>query len=244
MLSRVEELYQIYILEKLPEEKIRASPKALAELQVMNEKSMNRNPIPWEQENENYIRITFLNIMNLKNNYDHMVKDTTLMRSTIVAVSETWLETNESLETTGFKEHLNSVGPGKGIALFIKEENMQITLMGSNELDVIIVYRSEQGSTLQLIQQLGDLIIPGKARIICGDFNICYRETRNNRVTKFLNQLGFSQLMKKATHIRGRTIDHLYFREGSVIQENPTILRYSPYYSDHDAICATIKKMA
>ena len=253
MLSRVEELDQIYILEKLPEEKIRASPKALAELQVMNEKSMNKNPIPWEQENENDIRITFLNIMNLKNNYDDMVKDTTLMRSTIVAVSETWLKTNESLEIMGFKEHLNSVGPGKGIALFIKddtfqhrsditEENMQITLIGSNELDVIIVYRSEQGHTLQLIQHLGDLIIPGKAIIICGDFNICYRETRNNRVTKFLNQLGFSQLMKKPTHIRGRTIDHLYFREGSVIQENPIILRYSPYYSDHDAICATIKK--
>ena len=52
----------------------------------MNEKSMNKNPIPWEQENENDIRITFLNIMNLKNNYDDMVKDTTLMRSTIVAV--------------------------------------------------------------------------------------------------------------------------------------------------------------
>ena len=113
---------------------------------------------------------------------------------------------------------------------------------GSKELDVIIVYRSEQGSTLQLIQSLGDLIIPGKAIIICGDFNICYRETRNNRVTKFLNQLGFSQLMKEPTHIRGRTIDLIYFRDGSVIHENPIIHRYSPYYSDHDAICATIKR--
>ena len=120
---------------------------------------------------------------------------------------------------------------------------MQITLVGSDDLDVIIVYRSEQGSTLQLIQHLEDLINLGRAIAICGDFNICYRSTRNNRVTKFLNQLGFSQLMKEPTHIRGRTIDHFYFREGAVIQENPIILRYSPYYSDHDAICATIKKM-
>ena len=149
---------------------------------------------------------------------------------------------------------LSNTGPGKGLALFIRddtfqhrinitEEKMQITLVGSNELDVITVYRSEQGSTLQLIQHLRDLMNPGKAIVICGDFNICYNETRNNRVTKFLNQLGFSQLMKEPTHIRGRTIDHFYFREGAVIQEHPIILRYSPYYSDHDAICATIKKM-
>ena len=148
MLSRVQEFDQIYILEKLPEEKIRASPKALAELQVMNEKSLNKNPIPWEQENENHIRITFLNIMNLKNNYDDLVKDTTLMRSTIIGLSETWLNINESIEIKGFKEFLNSTGPGKGLALFIKdeafqhrrdiaEEKMQITLVGSNDLEVI-----------------------------------------------------------------------------------------------------------
>ena len=215
----------------------------------------SKNPIPWEQDSESNIRISFLNIMNLKNNHDDIVKDKTLMRSTILAVSETWLNINESIEITGFKEYLNSTGPGKGLALFIRdddfkhkinirEERMQITLVGSNDLDVIIVYRSEQGSTLQLIQHLEDLINPGSAIVICGDFNICYRSTRNNRVTKFLNQLGFSQLMNEPTHIRGRTIDHFYFREGAVIQENPIILRYSPYYSDHDAICATIKKMS
>ena len=192
--------------------------------------------------------------MNMKNNYDDITKDTTLMRSTILAVSETWLNINESIEITGFKEYLNSTGPGKGLAIFIKddtfqhrinitEEKMQITLVGSNDIDVIIVYRSEQGSTQQLIQHLADLIHPGRAIVISGDFNICYRSTRNNRVTKFLNQLGFSQLMKEPTHIRGRTIDHFYFREGAVIQERPIILRYSPYYSDHDAICATLKKM-
>ena len=149
--------------------------------------------------------------MNTKNNYDDIAKDTTLMRSTILAVSETWLNINEPIEITGFKEYLKSTG--KGLALFIKddtfhhkinitEEKMQITLVGSNDIDVIIVYRSEQGSTQQLIQHLADLIHPGRAIVISGDFNICYRSTRNNRVTKFLNQLGFSQLMKEPTHIK------------------------------------------
>ena len=51
MLSRVEEFEQIYILDKLPKEKIRASEKALKELEVMNKRSINQNPIPWKQEN-------------------------------------------------------------------------------------------------------------------------------------------------------------------------------------------------
>ena len=50
MLSRVQEFEQIYILDRLPEDKIRTSAKALAELKVMNEKSINKNPIPLEQE--------------------------------------------------------------------------------------------------------------------------------------------------------------------------------------------------
>ena len=38
MLSRVQEFDQIYILNKLPDDKIRASSKALAELEKMNDK--------------------------------------------------------------------------------------------------------------------------------------------------------------------------------------------------------------
>ena len=49
MLSRVEEFKQIYILESLPEDKIRASAKALAELSEMNAISINQNPIEWKK---------------------------------------------------------------------------------------------------------------------------------------------------------------------------------------------------
>ena len=65
MLSRVEEFEQIYVLETLPAEKIRASPKALAELEQMNTRSINQNPIPWKQQKEDSINIASLNCMNL-----------------------------------------------------------------------------------------------------------------------------------------------------------------------------------
>ena len=173
------------------------------------------------------------------------------MKSSIIALSETWLNPNDILTIGGFKTHINSIGPGKGIALYFKEdtfkqiidineEKIQITKVGSKDIEVIAIYRSEQGNTRQLIQHLNDIIQPEIPTIICGDFNICYRATRNNRVTKFIENLGFLQLMKEATHIRGRIIDHFYFRGGVKIQENPRVHRYSPYYSDHDAICVTI----
>ena len=45
-----------------------------------------------------------------------------------------------------------------------------------------------------------------------------------------------------AHKIQGQTIPkHLYFRPGSKPVEIASIYRYSPYYSDHDAICATIQ---
>ena len=88
------------------------------------------------------------------------------------------------------------------------------------------------------------MIKPEVTTVICGDFNICFKANRNNRVTQFLEKNGFSQLMNEATHIKGRHIDHFYFKPGTNIGNNPSIHRYSPYYSDHDAICATLSRTA
>ena len=117
---------------------------------------------------------------------------------------------------------------------------MQLTKFESSELDMIAVIRSEQGNSLELLEHIKDLITQDKNTAICGDFNICYLSTRNNRITKYLEGNGFKQLVKEATHIQGRLLDHFYIR---LMQENTvktSLLRYSPYYSDHDAICTTI----
>ena len=90
---------------------------------------------------------------------------------------------------------------------------MQLTKMESPKLDVIAVYRSEQGNSVELLDHIKDLITPMKSTVIFGDFNICYLSTRNNRITKYLEQNGFKQLVKEATHIRGRLLDHFYIRQ-------------------------------
>ena len=109
----------------------------------------------------------------------------------------------------------------------------------SYEVDIITVYRSDQGNLGDLIKHLKTLIEYGNNTVVTGDFNICY--SRNNIVTKYLENEGFIQYMKEATHIKGRNIDHFYLRHSDRPINIASIYRYSPYYSDHDAICATIE---
>ena len=253
MLSRVEELDQIFILDSLPENKIYANPKALAELHKMNERSDNNNPIPWRQQEKNLLKIVSLNCMNLQNNYKNIINDPTLLESSIIALSETWLEENIQFNIDGYIGHFNCVGPGKGIAVYIKESTflftkcvqeslIQLSKFESENIEVIFIYRSEQGNTAELLQHIKENINEKKATVILGDFNICFLANRNNRITKYLEANKFKQLMNEATHIRGRLIDHFYFKEGRNDTEKPSIYRYSPYYSDHDAICVTLRR--
>ena len=190
--------------------------------------------------------------MNLGNNFDDIICDPTLKESTLLALSETWLDQETSLNINGYKSHYNSAGSGKGLALYykseifkpgpeIKEDKMQISKLVSDEVEVIVVYRSDGGNPNDLVAHLTRLIDREMNTLVTGDFNICYISKRNNKVTKYLESDGFSQLMNEATHMKGGHIDHIYFRPGNKPVEAPSIYRYSPYYSDHDAICATIE---
>ena len=204
MLSRVQEINQLYILESFPDGKIRASAKAVAELEIMNKNAINNNPISWDQTQNSFVKISALNCMNLNNNYEDLVKDKTLLKSSILALSETWLDIDKSVQIEGYRGHFNSIGPGKGLAIYfnderfkpvvdIKEDKLQITKIESKELEIILIYRSQQGSVLQLIKHLKALIKIDKPTAICGDFNICYNANQNNMVTKFLeNQSSYT----------------------------------------------------
>ena len=189
--------------------------------------------------------------MNLINNFVDIVCDKTILQSTLIAFSETWLDEETKPMIDGYKSHFNSVGQGKGLAVYFKEaifthvvdikkETMQLTKLKSASLEVIAVYRSNQGNTGELLEHLIELITPEANTVICGDFNICYFATRNNRITKYLETNGFKQLVKEATHIQGRLLDHFYTRICHNDQHSTSVYRYSPYYADHDAICTTI----
>ena len=71
---------------------------------------------------------------------------------------------------------------------------------------------------------------------------MCYLMNRTNRLIQGLESNGFQQLVRESTHIRGRHIDHAYWKDANRFWLEPVLNRYSPYYSDHDAICLTITR--
>ena len=124
----------------------------------------------------------------------------------------------------------------------INEEKMQLSKFTSSDIEVITVYRSEQGNMTKLQQFLESMITPNLNTIVCGDFNFCYLSNRGNKVTQFLENSGFQQLVNEATHIKGRHLDQFYIKLEDTSFETDSVFRYSPYYTDHDAICVTISK--
>ena len=119
---------------------------------------------------------------------------------------------------------------------------MQITKFKSDQVAVINVYRSHKGNSVELLKVLMGMVTPTVPVLITGDFNICLMNNGNNRMTKGLVESEFRQLMNEPTHIMGGHIDHVYWKDKTGIWMKPVLERYSPYYSDHDAACLTIRK--
>ena len=88
MKSRVQELEQLYILEVLPEDKIYANHKALAEIERLHQVSINQNASDWDkEEDKSKIKISFFNCRSKKNKIDHIKSDKSLLKSDIIILT-------------------------------------------------------------------------------------------------------------------------------------------------------------
>ena len=122
----------------------------------------------------------------------------------------------------------------------ISERTYYVAKFTGEDLDVISVYRSNIGNSSQLLKDLKILINHEKSTLIVGDFNACYNENFSNPLIKGILSMNFKQLVQQPTHIRGRLIDHAYILNPKNDHEIFTE-RYSPYFTDHDAICITLR---
>ena len=184
------------------------------------------------------------------------------MQADVLCFSETWLDDMQDqsqLEIEDFTLLLNSAGRGKGIATYYKDKTfshkilqckhvkkklMQMTVLSTQDLNIINIYRSKYDNTLKevLTREIDSKI--QTPTLVIGDFNICYKENPNNEVSRTLQERGFVQTVKEATHIEGGHIDHVYFRGGDVTDVcNVNTSLYSAYYTchDHDCILITVK---
>ena len=154
---------------------------------------------------------------------------------------------NPDIQINGYKLHLNSKGRGKGLAVYFKEskfetkqdinkEDLQITVLQSEYLTVIGLYRSNGDTSLK--NELMGIIPENGSCLVIGDFNICTSRTPKHEVFQMLQCMDFKQIVSEATHYAGGHLDQAWLRSTEVY--NTQI--YIPYYTckDHDALLFTL----
>ena len=257
MLSRVQCMDQLVIVKKLDEEKIRVSKVAIEELRRLEETSINKNPTPWHRQDPSLLKIASLNCAGLVAHLKDIRTDEKILNANILHFQETSLpEINDSdgIQIDHFNSRFIREGKGKGIATYTKNDtnsqllsefksrNLQIMKIQIRNIETISVYRSSDMSLTETIKELQNIIDTTKTTLITGDLNICLIKNDRNVISQGLQQMGFVQLVTEATHIEGGHIDHAYWLDKTGEWEKPQLERYSPYYSDHDALLLTLKK--
>ena len=117
----------------------------------------------------------------------------------------------------------------------IKETHYQMTKIKSDSMTIINLYRSEGAVTTSFLDDLLSLLSKEET-VIVGDFNLCFLDQRNHQIFRTLENLGFNQLVKKPSHIKGRLID-LVFSKVSF-----EIIQQSPFFTDHDILLVKMEE--
>ena len=256
MLSRIQCLEQLIIVDKLVETKIKTYESAEEELRRLERISLNRNPTPWDLAAEGSIKIASLNCAGFFPHLKDLTTDLRLMKGDIVHVQETSItEENETdqLEFENHKINFINVGLGKGVATFVSkkieyskeetaQEKLQIMKISLEDLVSLNVYRSAGYCLANTFAKIEGMIDNRKPALITGDFNVCLQKNPRNELMRKMEEIGFSQLVDRATHVEGGHIDHVYWRDELGDWTDPLLEMYSPYYSDHDGLLVTLVK--
>ena len=191
-------------------------------------------------------KIYSLNCRSFKKHYEDIISDDDIIQSDIICLQETWINDDnictEKYEIPLFAFHSNSYGRGKGIVIYykkdkythnldIKEESMQISKISSTDLDIIAIYRSQNGSHEQLVKVLQKIITSDKTTLVIGVFNFSYEKERTS-TKRFFIEKNFMQLVTEPTHIDGHILDHAYLSNECRDVEFLTEI-HAKYYSNH-----------
>ena len=243
MMSRVQSLRQLFIINEIPRQKIYPSMAAMRELNRIQSMALN------QREHASAAKtLTFsLNIRSLAKNHCHLLR-TYPKGAGLLALQETWCHNDQDptqFAIPGYNLHLVSHGRGKGIATYYKEEfevtgvksrlTYQMCKVSKADFDVINIYRSQDANTVDFLNDLKDLIDNDESRpcIILGDFNWNYPQRQGNCAINLIESWSFHQIIKASTHIGGGLLDHIYIKNFPSLPE--ALITY-PYFSDHAAI--------
>ena len=193
MFSRVQCIDQVFILNHLDSDKLRASRLAKAELERLQLISMNLNPTPWHQKDHlEEMKVASLNCCGLLPHLKDLQVDPKLKEADLIALQETSLADDHMVPSFDrFTLQVAGRGRGKGVATLQKdganweeigmfENKIQILKCTSQNLDVINVYRSHDKSLSESAHLLLKIVDTRKSTLIIGDFNVCARRNKDN----------------------------------------------------------------
>ena len=135
--------------------------KALDEIERLFTKSINNNPSIWDKTAQyDVTKVSFLNSRSLVNKFDNIKMDLSLQQSDVIVLAETWIPERDrhtnKFELDNYESHFNNQGRGKGLAVYhkqdfghmndVNEENVSITKIGSEEMEIISIYQSKEPS--------------------------------------------------------------------------------------------------
>ena len=188
MLSRVQRLEQIYILDNFDNKYLKVSENGLKERNRLDSISFNKNPTAWRTVSPRIVHIASLNCAGLNAHYEDILLDVKLLRADVLHLDETsLLQSMESrYQIPGFKATFGSVGNGKGIVTYTKEDHMQETIARpkfqitktevTQQLDSINVYRSSNGSIVDTLEVSSRIDVQMKSLYLFpfSGFEICH----------------------------------------------------------------------
>ena len=222
MLSRVQSLDQLNILDAMDPSKITVNDLVMAEAARMWRVSVNRNPCSWMNPATEGVKVCSLNTRSLRKHVEDVRSDPVLLKSHILCLQETWLEVGEDqdgrYQLEGYRAYFTCEGHGKGLAVYIKEglkilgvthlsePNIQLCKIGMGQIDIISMYRSQDMPFFTAARLLQNLIDCNKDTLVVGDVNYCDKK-EENYLSNYLAGAGFRQLVTLPTHIRGGTFN-------------------------------------
>ena len=212
-------MQQLHIVDKFDPGKISMHDGVRAEAARMARVSLNSNPCEWMDPAKVGLRVCSLNCRSLRKHIGDVRTDPVLLQGDVICLQETWLEDGEGeqgdYQLEGYRAFFASVGPGKGVAVYVKREglrrlgethmfidaNIQLIKILIKGLEVINIYRSQDEPLPSAAHHLRNFIDLQNDTLIIGDVNVC--ATKANPLRNFLEEEGFDQLVTMPTHIKG-----------------------------------------
>ena len=249
-LSRATSLKGLHILGEIQSKHIKANPKVTEEYERLRNASPSINTNA--DKGDSVVTISLLNIRSLRKHNKDIKFHSQLLKSDVIALTETQLLPNDScIEITEilkpFSIYRQDHHTDKYSSMAICVRNtleMKFNLVHTELQELhcfLLLYRKNNSNVSQYLEALQYVLHRSRIDMVFGDFNINYfNETHPQPLKSLMASLNYTQIVTEPTFLSaGSLLDHVYVKTASIqILKNYVL---SVYYSDHDAVVTSLK---